>query len=266
MRDGGSPLLELRDLSKSYPGVQALDSVSFAVLHGEVHALLGANGAGKSTLIKILAGAVPRDTGEILMEGDPVDAATPLEASEAGIACLYQEPALVPTLTLEQNIFLGHEMTGAFGRLDHGAQRKRVEALFEAIGVKLSPDRVVGSLRTSERQLVALAKALRGKAQLLIMDEPSASMTDAEINALFSVIKQLKASGTSVLYITHRLEEVYRIADRVTVLRDGHHVTTRPVSEVPRGDLVTMIAGRELRAPERSVGAGAGLPLLRVEG
>jgi ABC-type sugar transport system ATPase subunit len=266
MQDGGSPLLEFRDLSKSYPGVQALDGVSFAVSHGEVHALLGANGAGKSTLIKILAGAVSRDAGEVLVEGHPIEAATPLEASKAGIACLYQEPALVPTLTLEQNIFLGHEITGSFGRLDHAAQRRRVEELFEAIALKISPDRVVGSLRTSERQLVALAKALREKTRLLIMDEPSASMTDAEISALFGVIKRLKASGTSVLYITHRLEEVYRIADRVTVLRDGRHVTTRPVSEVPRGDLVTMIAGRELRAPDRSAGAEAVTPLLRVEG
>jgi ABC-type sugar transport system ATPase subunit len=266
MPDGASPLLEFRDLSKSYPGVQALDGVSFAVSHGEVHALLGANGAGKSTLIKILAGAVSRDAGEVLIEGRPIEAASPLEASEAGIACLYQEPALVPTLTVEQNIFLGHEIAGPFGRIDHMAQRKRVRELLAEIAPKLSPGRVVSTLRTSERQLVALAKALRGKARLLIMDEPSASMTDAEISALFAVIESLKKIGTSILYITHRLEEVYRIADRVTVLRDGLHVMTRPVSEVPRGELVTMIAGRELRAAERIASAGAGKPLLRVEG
>jgi ribose transport system ATP-binding protein len=259
-------LLEVRGVSKSYPGVQALESVSFAIAPGEVHALVGANGAGKSTLIKILAGSVQRDAGEILFEGRPVALADPHEAGAIGIACLYQDPALVPGLTVQQNIFLGREKANRLGIIDIGAQRARADELLRQVAPHLKPSDPVSRLRMSERQLVALARALRGNAKLVIMDEPSASMTDAEIAALFATIVQLQAAGTSIIYITHRLEEVFRIANSVTVLRDGRHILSEPTAKVSRQQLVEMIAGGELEAAARGEQRAPGVALLSIKG
>ncbi|MCB1511821.1 MAG: sugar ABC transporter ATP-binding protein [Hyphomicrobiaceae bacterium] len=257
-------LLAIRGVSKSYPGVQALDDVSFTVAPGVVHALLGANGAGKSTLIKILSGSVSRDSGEILFDGMPVPLASPHQAAEIGIACLYQEPALVPGLTVEQNIFLGSEKANSLGVIDTRAQRADAEALIGRVAPRIGASEPVARLRTSERQLVALAKALRGNAKLVIMDEPSASMTDAEITSLFETISRLKANGTSIIYITHRLEEVFRVADFVTVLRDGRQILSAPIGSVSREQLVETIAGGAVDAVERTTRREPGAVLLEV--
>lgn len=261
------PLLELKGISKAFPGVQALDQVSFSIAHGEVHALLGANGAGKSTLIKILAGAVRRDAGEVIFDGQRAALLNPHEVAEMGIACIFQEPALVPTLTVEQNIFLGREKIGRFGLISRNDQREKVLALLAEIAPRISPGDTVRSLRTSERQLVALAKALLANARLIIMDEPSASMTAQETETLFSAIHKLQVAKNSVIYVTHRLDEVFQIANRLTVLRDGRHIRTCGINELSRSELVNLIAGREVRAEERAEnGNGHGKCLLEVRG
>jgi ABC-type sugar transport system ATPase subunit len=261
-----APLLELRHISKAYPGVQALGDVSFAVARGEVHALLGANGAGKSTLIKILAGAVQRDAGEIEFAGEHIGSTDPHDAANRGIAVLYQEPALVPYLTVEQNIFLGQEQTGLFGLLRRDRQHGEATAVLADFADWIDPAEPVAALRTSERQLVALAKALMRKPKLLILDEPTASMTEREIAGLFSIIDRTRRKGAAILYISHRLEEVYAIADRMTVLRDGRHVTTAKPSDLSRAELVTLIAGREMRSETRHSSKTRGEALLVAKG
>ncbi|MBL8581437.1 MAG: sugar ABC transporter ATP-binding protein, partial [Rhizobiaceae bacterium] len=245
-----------------YPGVAALRDVSFEIGAGDVHALLGANGAGKSTLVKILSGAVARDGGEIVFGGAALDVASPHAAAERGIACLYQEPALVPTLTVEQNIFLGREIRHGWGVINWPAQRRRAVELLAQVAPRLHPAQLVSDLRTSERQLVALAKALVSDARLVIMDEPSASMTDAEIDFLFKAIGDLKAGGKSIVYITHRLDEVMRIADRLTVLRDGRHIVTTATASLSRSQLVEMIAGGAIESLDRTQRPPPGKPLL----
>jgi ABC-type sugar transport system ATPase subunit len=260
------PLLALQHISKAFPGVQALHDVSFAVERGEVHALLGANGAGKSTLIKILAGAVQRDAGEIEFDGLRVGTTDPHEAAGRGIAVLYQEPALVPHLSVSQNIFLGRERTGRLGLLRRAEQRRHAREILAAVADWIDPDAPVAALRASERQLVALAKSLLQAPKLMILDEPTASMTAREIRGLFAIIDRTRRSGAAIIYITHRLEEVYAIADRMTVLRDGRHVATARPADLPRADLVTLIAGRELRGEARPAAAVPGQPLLVAEG
>jgi ribose transport system ATP-binding protein len=266
MAPAESKLLEIKNVYKAYPGVQALDDVSFSVARGEVHALLGANGAGKSTMIKILAGAVPRDSGEILIDGESVQLENPQVAARLGIACIFQEPALIPLLTVEQNIFLGKEITNQAGMISSSAQRKRARELLEPLAPYIKTGQQVIALRTSERQLVALARALLAGDKLVIMDEPSASMTEAELHALFAAIGRLKAEGVSVIYVTHRLEEVFQIADTVTVLRDGKHIHTGPINELTRPQLVNMIVGREVRVEARRRDIEIGRELLRVRG
>ena len=259
-------LVELRNISKAFVGVQALDCLSLTIARGEIHALLGANGAGKSTLIKILAGALERDSGEIIFEGRRVEALDPHKAVELGVVCLFQEPALVPTLSVEQNIFLGHEIVNRWGFINRDQQHRRVTALLQEVAPHLSPRQPVRDLRTSERQLVALAKGLERSPKLLILDEPSASMTDPEIQGLFAIIRRMRDAGVSVLYVTHRLEEVFQIADSITVLRDGKLVRTSPLAAISRPQLIHMIAGRELRVETRRGEIQPGCPLLRVRG
>lgn len=260
-----APLLELTGVSKAFPGVQALDAISMTVDRGEVHALLGANGAGKSTLIKILAGAEARDAGEVVFDGDKVGDLDPHAAADRGVAVLYQEPALSPFLTVEQNIFLGRELVARFGLLRLDVQRREARAILDRIAPELSPDHRVADLRASERQLVALAKALLRRPKLLILDEPTASMTDPEIRNLFTVIAQVKAEGGSIVYVTHRLEEVFAIADRATILRDGRRVATERIAAAGRRDLVGAIAGKEVYAQTREKAAEPGRPILVVK-
>jgi ABC-type sugar transport system ATPase subunit len=264
MATPASPLLEISQVSKAYPGVQALRNVSFTAGRGEVHALLGANGAGKSTLIKILMGAVARDSGTITFEGKPLTTITPQIATHLGIACIFQDPALIPLLTVEQNIFLGHEMTRAFGWVAQRQQRERARALLAPIAPHLAPTQLVQRLRTTDRQLVALAKALLAGNRLVIMDEPTASMSETEIRTLFNAIERLKAAGVCVIYVTHRLEEVFQVADTVTVLRDGEHIFTRPVRSLNKTELINSIIGRELRIEKRRSDVSVGEPVIQV--
>lgn len=265
-RSGGdAPRLALRSISKSYPGVLALQDVSFTIAPGEVHALLGANGAGKSTLVKILSGAIRRDSGEIVFDGEPMNAASPHDAADRGIACLYQEPALVPSLSVEQNIFLGRELQIGWGVIDLAAQKRRAHDILQQVAPRLDPSGPVHALRTSERQLVALAKALLSDSKLVIMDEPSASMTDAEIEFLFETIRRLRQGGKSIIYITHRLDEVMAVTDSLTVLRDGRHVVTAPTASIARDRLVEMIAGAHIDPFERPARTANSKQLLAVK-
>jgi ABC-type sugar transport system ATPase subunit len=260
-----APLLDMRNIDKAYPGVQALSDVSFSAERGEVHALLGANGAGKSTLIKILVGAVPRDSGTIVFDGETFASLNPQETAQHGIACIFQDPALIPLLTVEQNIFLGNEITQRTGWIRQRDQRQKARELLAPIAPNIDPADRVLRLRTSERQLVALAKAQVAGTKLIIMDEPTASMTETEIEALFNAIQRLKAQDICIIYVTHRLEEVYQIADRITVLRDGRHIATRPINELPRDELIQTIIGRELRAESRREQGHIGNVVLDVE-
>jgi ribose transport system ATP-binding protein len=234
-------------IAKSFPGVRALDGVSFDVSAGEVHALVGENGAGKSTLMKILAGAYRADGGSIEIDGKPVSIDGPKAAERLGIGMIYQEFNLVPDLGVVENIVLGIEpMRGPF--LDPRAAVARASAVLEELGISLPLDRVARRLSVAEQQLTEIAKALVRHARLIVMDEPTAALTDRETTALFALIGRLKAAGVAFVYISHRLEEVPRIADRITVLRDGRAIETRPASEMPQDEMIRLMVGRALDA------------------
>jgi ribose transport system ATP-binding protein len=242
-----APLLEARAIDKSFNGVPVLRDVDFDLRAGEVHALLGGNGAGKSTLMKILEGVYDRDAGEILIEGVPVALGTPAAARGHGIAMIFQEFSLVPTLTVAQNVYLARESRTGAGLIDDRASERRAAEVLSEMGVELDVRRTVAGLPTAGWQLVEIAKALSQDARILIMDEPTASLSTAEVEALFSIIEGLKRRGIAVVYITHRLEEVLRVADRVTVLRDGAVVATKQRDQLDLQRLIEMIVGREVQ-------------------
>ena len=251
-------LLQADGLAKSYAGVHALKSVSFGVNAGEVHALVGENGAGKSTLIKILTGAVQPDAGRIVLNGEPVVDNNPHLARSLGIVAIYQQPALFPHLTVAENIALATESPGMFRRIDWPGRRARCRELLAQVGSKISPDAEVSSLSMPEQQVVEIAKALGTQAKVLILDEPTASLTGREVDRLFTVIRDLRAQGVGMVYISHRLEELPQIADRVTVLRDGQAIMTCAMAGITQPELIAMMVGRELSAvfPKRAVPVG----------
>jgi rhamnose transport system ATP-binding protein len=242
------PLLQLTNVSKSFGGVRALKGVSFDLQAGEVHALVGENGAGKSTLVKIVTGAERPDAGTLEVQGQPVADNDPSLARKLGIAAIYQQPALFPDLTVAENIALGLEPPGGWRRVRWGERRARAAKLLRRIGAAISPEAEVRRLAMPEQQLVEIARALGADARVLIMDEPTASLSDQETENLFRVIQELKAHNVGIIYISHRLEELPRIADRVTALRDGALVATRRIGEVSRAELIRMMVGRELSA------------------
>jgi ribose transport system ATP-binding protein len=261
-----TPLLQMNGISKSYPGVQALNNVDFEVEAGEVHALVGENGAGKSTLMKILAGAEPRDSGEILLNGRPVGDLTPQKALELGIGMVHQEFNLVPYLSAAENIFLGREPRSRIpGFIDFKTMYREAQRIVDSLGANFDVRRPVASLSVAQQQMVEIAKATSQNAVIIAMDEPSATLTEHELESLFHLIRSLKASGIGIIYISHRLEEISQIADRVTVLRDGQLVGTRRVSEVSREDLIRMMVGRELKDMIPKQPAPIGGEVLRVE-
>jgi rhamnose transport system ATP-binding protein len=241
-----APILEVRQLAKSFGGARALRGVDFDLFAGEVHALLGENGAGKSTLIKIVTGAHQPDNGVIIVGGEPVTRLTPAAAHQLGIACIYQQPALFPDLTVAENIGLRLEPGKALRKVDWTARRLRATELLRRIGAEISIDAEVRTLSMPEQQLVEIACALGAGARIVIMDEPTASLTQKEQHLLFSVVRELRTSGVGVIYISHRLEEIFALADRVTVLRDGESIGTNRVSEINEPSLIRMMVGREM--------------------
>ncbi len=239
------PLLAMRGIEKTYPGVRALRGVDLQLRAGEVLALVGENGAGKSTLIKILGGALRFDAGTIEIGGRPVHFRGPLAAQQAGISIIYQEFNLVPALTARENIFLGRELR-RFSWLPIAQERRRSRELFQRIGVAIDPETPCRDLTVAQQQVVEIAKALSHQARVVVMDEPSAALSPRETEHLFAVIRELKSQGIGVIYISHRLSEVFEIADRVMVLRDGAHVGTRPIGELSRDRIIEMMVGRTL--------------------
>jgi rhamnose transport system ATP-binding protein len=259
------PLLAVRDIEKAFPGVRALSGVSFEVRAGEVHALLGENGAGKSTLIKIISGVYQPDSGEILVEGRSVRFSSPDDARRAGVATIYQELLLFPELTVAENIFLGHAPRAIGGRIDWRAMRAGAETLLSSLDIHdLAADQVVGSLTVGHRQRVEILRALSYDARILIMDEPTAALTEADVTRLFDIVRRLKARGVGIVYISHRMDEIFTIADRVTVLRDGAYVGSRSVAETNSAELVHMMVGRRIESLFPKITVPIGEPVLEA--
>ena len=240
----GVALLEMQGISKQFDGVQALQDAHFSVAAGEVHALLGENGAGKSTLIKIVCGALRRDTGSIRWGGEPVEIQKPADATTAGIRVIHQHLSTIDHLSVRENLTLGTERRNMLGLIDRRESRERASHALAQLGADLDLEQSVGSLRIAEKQLVEIARAISLDARLLIMDEPTASLGDREADSLFDVIRVLRDQGVAIIYISHRLEEVIRLADRITVLRDGQTVGTVEAAETDRERLVQMMVGR----------------------
>ena len=254
-----SALLKLTDVSKAYDGLQALRGVSFDLARGEVHALVGENGAGKSTLIKTVTGAVVPDRGTIEVDGRPLERNDPATSRALGIRAIYQQPALFPDLTVTENIALGLEAQRGWRRVRWSRRRDRARALLERIGAEIDPETEVRRLSMPEQQLVEIARAIGAAARIMIMDEPTASLSEKEVENLFRVIRELRADGVGIIYISHRLDELPQVADRVTALRDGSLVGTHPMSRVNRAELIRMMVGREISAvfPKRAIVPGA---------
>jgi rhamnose transport system ATP-binding protein len=258
-------LLRATGISKSYAGVHALRNVSFELRAGEVQALIGENGAGKTTLIKIITGAVTPDSGQIEVNGEVVANNSPRRAKALGIAAIYQEPSLFPELTVAENIALGLEQEGSGQLIDWTGRRRRAAQLLDEVGARIDVESEAGELTMPQQQLMEIARALGANARVLIMDEPTASLTEEETQNLYRVIGKLREQGVGIIYISHRLAELQVIADRVTVLRDGELVGTREMNEIDRPELIRLMVGRELSAvfPKRQVELGATVLELR---
>lgn len=258
-------ILTMEHIRKEFPGVVALDDVQFDLRRGEVHVLLGENGAGKSTLVKILSGAYRKTSGQIRLNGVDIDINNPHHAQELGVSIIYQEFNLVPHLSAAENIFLGRERSQAAVLIDQKHIVSEARRVLDGLGVKIDIRRAVSDLGVAQQQMVEVAKALSQDARILIMDEPTSALTDYEIKELFAAIRQLKAEGVAVIYISHRLEELFEIGDRVTVLRDGKHVGTHNIKDIGKSELITMMVDRELKEhfPKERVEPGA--EVLRID-
>ena len=258
--------LQMLKIRKTFPGVVALDEVSLELRRGEVHILLGENGAGKSTLMKILSGAYQKDGGQIWLDGQEVEIRNPKHARTLGIGIIYQELNLVPHLSAAENIFLGREPKTLPGLIDRRAMSQTARQILTGLGVDLDPRRQVRELSIAEQQMVEIAKAISLDARILIMDEPTSALTEREIKELFARIRKLKGEGVSIIYISHRMEELFEIGDRVTVLRDGKLVGTRDIRAVSKPELIRLMVNRELTQQFPKVAAPRGKEVLRVEG
>jgi ribose transport system ATP-binding protein len=261
-----TPILEMRGITKQFPGVKALQDVTFNCLPGEVHALVGENGAGKSTLMKVLSGAYRPDQGALLVRGREVSFRHPREAQENGISIIYQEFNLLPYRSVAHNIFLGREPRRGM-IVDERSMVQQTDALLKELGVDISPTALVANLRVAQQQEVEIAKALSLNADILIMDEPTAALSLQEVDSLLELVLRLKKRGVTIVYITHRLEEIFRVADRITVLKDGAIVATCDTAEVTRNDLVHLMVGREFDTyfPEKARPEDIGAPILEVQ-
>jgi rhamnose transport system ATP-binding protein len=259
-------LLELSHVSKSFPGVKALNDVQFEMRAGEVHALLGENGAGKSTMIKIISGVYRPDSGELRFEGKPLQLNRPREAQALGIATIYQELSLYPELTVAENIFMGHAPRNRIGALDWGAMRRQAREILESLNIlDMDVNRKVGTMTVGNRQRVEIAKALSLKARILIMDEPTAALSEADVVRLFELVRLLREREVGIIYISHRMEEVFLLADRVTVLRDGQYVATKEVAATNADELISMMVGRTIDKLFPKLETTIGAPVLEVK-
>jgi len=260
-----APVLQMRHIRKTFPGVVALDDVDFDLRRGEVHILLGENGAGKSTLMKILSGAYQKSAGQIVLDGQDIEIRNPKHAQTLGISTIYQEFNLIPHLSAGENIFLGREPR-RLGLIDQRAIFQEATRALNGLGLNLDPHKLIKELKVAEQQMIEVAKALSLDARILIMDEPTAALTEHEIKALFATIRSLRDKGVSIVYISHRMEELFEIGDRVTVLRDGRTVGTYDVREMSKSELIRLMVNRELTELFPKERAELGPEVLRVEG
>ncbi|MDQ7093139.1 sugar ABC transporter ATP-binding protein [Desulfosporosinus sp. PR] len=262
-----SELLVMEGISKSFSGVTVLDNVQFSLRQGEVHALMGENGAGKSTLMKILAGIYSKDAGSVRIAGSESAATSPKIAQQLGVAIIHQELNMIPDLSVRENMFLGRELKwGHTGFLNRTQMRAEAENYLKQLGMDLNPEGLVGELSVGQQQMVEIAKALSMNARILVLDEPTAALTKREIEKLFQIIEALKAQGVGMIYISHRMEEIFQISDRITVLRDGRYIGTREAKDTTLDELVQMMVGREIKERFPQVEREIGEELLRVEG
>ena len=253
-----APVLEARGVSKRFPGVVALDDVSFSLRPGETHALVGENGAGKSTLIKVLTGVHRPDDGELLLSGAPVSFSRPSEAQQAGISTIYQEVNLVPLMSVARNIFLGREPVKRLRLIDFPRMHREAAELLAGFGIDVDPRRPLHTLGLGTQQMVALARAVSVDAQVVVMDEPTSSLEPREVETLFRVVGELRGRGIAILYVSHRMDELYRLCERVTVLRDGRHIHTGDLAGLDRMQLVSMMLGRDITEVRRHGVTGFG--------
>lgn len=259
--------IEMKGINKSFGSNQVLKDAGFLLKDGEVHALMGENGAGKSTLMKILTGVYTRDSGTVLVDGKEVLYKSPQEAEKAGIVFIYQELNVLFDLTVEENLFMGKEITKKFGICDRKAMREKAKEVMDRMGVDIPINAVMSDLSVGQQQMVEICKALMVDAKVLIMDEPTAALTQSETEGLFKLIKSLREKGVSIVYISHRMEEIFELCDRITILRDGTYVDTKFIKDITMDDIVKMMIGREIgeRYPKRE-GIEIGEEKLRVEG
>ena len=246
--------IEMRGIDKSFGGNAVLKNAGFLLDDGEVHALMGENGAGKSTLMKILTGVYTKDAGQVIVDGKEVCYNNPQEAEKAGIVFIHQELNVLFDLTVEENMFLGKEIKKAFGICDRKAMRKRVQEILDMLGVDIDPTQRMDELSIGQQQMIEIAKALMVDAKVLIMDEPTAALTQSETEVLFKVVNSLRKKGVSIVYISHRMEEIFELCDRITILRDGTYIDTKRIADIDMNDIVKMMIGREIgeRYPVRN--------------
>jgi rhamnose transport system ATP-binding protein len=260
-----TPLLELQHAVKSFGAVHALEDGDIELFGGEVHGLVGENGAGKSTLVKILAGVHRPDAGRLVIDGDEAIFENAKQSQDAGIAIIFQEPTLFPDLTVAENIFVGAQPLKRFHRIDTRRMRREASAVFDQLGVRLDPDRLARGLSIADQQLVEIAKALTSNARVIVMDEPTAALTTTEVERLFRIVEALRTRGNAVLFVSHRLEEIFAICQRVTVMRDGRHVLTKPVGELTVQSVIRAMVGRDMDALFPKVDAERGKVVLKVD-
>ncbi|UAJ78443.1 sugar ABC transporter ATP-binding protein [Leifsonia sp. ZF2019] len=260
------PVLELSRVVKSFGAVVALRSGSIRVEPGTIHALVGENGAGKSTLVKIVAGLYRRDAGEFRLRGEDVDFSSTAQAKAAGVAVIYQEPTLFPDLSVTENVFMGRQPKGRFGRIDRRRMRQEVQALFQRLGVRIDPDRLAEGLSIADQQIIEIAKAVSLDARLLIMDEPTAALSGVEVERLFAVARSLRDEGRGIVFISHRFDEVFSLCDTITVMRDGSYVSSDPTAKVSEDEIVRRMVGRDVTELFPKQETVIGEPLLEVRG
>ena len=264
----GNTILELKDIVKTFPGVRALNGINFELKSGEVHAICGENGAGKSTLMKVVCGVHKPDSGTMLVNGNKEEFANPMEAYGKGVSIIFQETSLFEEMTVLDNMFLGHEITKKstiFSVLDYESMREKAEEIFARLNTKMDLSAQIKSLGMAQKQMVEIAKALTFDANIIIFDEPTASLTQREVTALFEIIKSLKDDGMGIVYISHRMEEIFEICDRVTVVRDGAYISTKNINETSKDELVADMVGRKMGAYYPKTNTEIGGEIFRVE-